>query len=205
MIEFKNVSYNYFTKFYSLYNFSYTFNAGNYALIGDYIDGNLNVIRLLSKLDKLYKGEIFINGSNITKLNYKKDINIAYLSKSPVFFEHKTVLKNLIYPLKSRRLKKCDCLSICRNALENFGWKDKENLKVSTLSQTEKLVLSLIRASTRNLDILLCEDIFDSVDFNLLQKLSATTTILALDNSPAPNNFVEIPIKLGTINKEVNS
>lgn len=203
MIEFKNVSYNYFTKFYSLYKFSYCFDAGNYALIGDYIDGNLNVIRLLSKLDKLYKGDIFINGKTIKKISFKKDINIAYLSKNPVFFEHKTVLQNLIYPLKSRGLKKDEYLSKCRQALTNFGWKEKENLKVACLSQPEKLILSLIRASVRDLDILLCEDIFDTVNFDLLQKISATTTILALNHSPAPEYFTKIYIKLGCINQSI--
>lgn len=203
MIEFKNVSYNYFTKFYSLFKFSYTFDTGNYALIGDYIDGNLSIIRLLSKLDKLYKGDIFINGKNLKKINLKKDINIAYLSKNPIFFENKTVMQNLIYPLKSRGLKKDAYTSKCEQAIENFGWKDKANLKVTSLSQPEKLILSLIRASVRNLDILLCEDIFDIVNFDLLQKVPATTTILALNNSHSPETFTKLYIKLGCLDKSI--
>lgn len=196
MIEFKGVSYNYGAKFDSLHDFSYCFEAGNYALIGDYVEGNLTVIRLLAKFDTWFKGEILIDGKSIKKIDYKH-INIGYLSQKPVFFESKSVLDNLIYPLKSRKIKKSVCTQKCMQALNNFGWENRANEKVKTLSQTDKLILSIIRVSLRELDILLCEDIFDVVGFDILSKISARTTILALNTSPAPPNFTELKFKLG--------
>lgn len=204
MIEFKGVSYNYGAKFNSLHDFSYCFDEGNYALIGDYVEGNLTVIRLLAKFDTWFKGKILIDGKSIKKTNFNH-INIGYLSQKPVFFENKTVLENLIYPLKSRKIKKSVCTQKCMQALNNFGWQNRANEKVKTLSARDKLMLSVIRVSLRELDILLGEDIFDTIGFDILSKISARTTILALNTSPTPPNFTELKFKLGGLEGELNS
>lgn len=199
MIEFKGVSYNYGAKFDSLRDFSYNFGANNYALVGDYVEGNLTVIRLLAKLDTWYKGEILIDGKSIKKLNYKTDLSVGYLSKNPVFFENKSVISNLIYPLKNRGLKKSVCKEKCMQALAQFGWQNRADEKVKILSACDKLMLSVIRVSLRELDILLCEDIFDEIDIDILTKLSATTKILALNSTPTPQGFVELKFGLGSL------
>ena len=106
MIEFKKVSYTYYSKFYPLFNFSYQFNEGNYCLLGDNISGPLTLIRLLARLDTHYKGEILIGGKSLKKTNYKRGFSVAYISATPVFFNNKSVLENVAYPLKSRGIKK---------------------------------------------------------------------------------------------------
>ena len=106
MIEFKKVRYTYFSKFYTLFDFSYKFDKGDYVLIGDNVSGPLTLIRLLAKLDTFYKGEILIDGKSLKKTNYKKDFNVGYVSATPKFFNNKTVIENVCYPLKSRGLKK---------------------------------------------------------------------------------------------------
>lgn len=199
MIEFKNVSYNYGAKFSSLLDFSFHFTSGNYALIGDYVEGNLTVIRLLAKFDVWFKGEILIDGKNIKKINYKTDVNVGYLSRTPVFFEGKTVLQNLIYPLKTRGIKKTVCIEKCLQALNKFNWQDKANTKVKQLTNAEKMTLAIIRVSLRDLDILLCEDIFDKVDIKLLNHISASIKILALNTSSPPPNYTQLKFKLGNM------
>ena len=178
MIEFKNVSYTYFSKFYTLFDFSYQFDAGNYCLIGDNVSGGLTLIRLLAKLDTYYKGEILVNGTNLKKVNYKKDFNVAYISATPKFFDNKTVLENVAYPLKVRGVKKSQRNTIAVETLSRFGWNDKANLKTKTLTTDEKIILAIMRASTRQLDLLLCENIFDKVSIDKLNLINATTKIL---------------------------
>ena len=168
MIEFKNVSYTYFSKFYTLFGFNYKFNAGNYALIGEDIGGPLTLIRLLAKLDTWYKGQILINGVSLKKVNYKNNFSVAYISASPRFFNNKTVLENIIYPLKSRRISKVERSNIALVTLANWGWKDKADIKVKNLTSQERIILALIRASVRKLDLLLCENIFDTISVKVL-------------------------------------
>ncbi len=188
MIQFKKVRYTYFSKFYTLYDFSYKFDAGNYVLIGDNDSGPLTLIRLLAKLDSYYKGEILIDGKSLKKTNYKKDYSVAYISASPKFFNNKSVIENVCYPLKARNIKKQERTNIALVHLSNWGWKDKANIKVKDLTKNDLIILTLIRASVRKLDLLLCEDIFDSVSPNILDKISATTKIVISNNC---NDFDE--------------
>lgn len=199
MIEFKKVSYTYFSKFYTLFNFSYKFNDGNYALIGDNDSGPLTLIRLLAKLDTYYKGEILINNKSLKKTNYKKDFNVAYISTSPKFFNNKTVLENVCYPLKSRGIKKQEQINIALVTLSNWGWKDKENIKVKDLNQCDLITLALIRASVRKLDLLLCEDIFDVLPPTVLDKISATTKIIVSNGYDDFKYYTTLMFGLGNL------
>ena len=121
MIEFIKVKYTYYSKFYTLFDFSYKFNDGNYALIGDNVSGPLTLIRLLAKLDTWYKGDILLNGTSIKKTNYKKDYNVAYISATPKFFNNKTVRYNLEYPLRIRKYTQEEINSIINNVTDKFN------------------------------------------------------------------------------------
>ena len=199
MIEFKNVSYTYFSKFYTLFDFSCQFDTGNYCLIGDNVSGGLTLIRLLAKLDTYYKGEILVNGTNLKKVNYKKDFNVAYISATPKFFDNKTVLENVAYPLKVRGVKKSQRNTIAVETLSRFGWNDKADLKTKTLTTDEKIILAIIRASTRQLDLLLCENIFDKVSIDKLNLINATTKILVTNNDLNLNNYEKLIFNLGQL------
>ena len=202
MIEFKKVSYTYFSKFYTLFDFSYKFDIGNYCLLGDNISGPLTLIRLLAKLDTYYKGEILINGKSLKKTNYKRDFQVGYISATPKFFNNKTVIENIAYPLKSRGIKKQERNNIALVALSNFGWKDKANTKVRDLTKSELITLGLIRASVRKLDLLLCENIFDTISPSLLDKISATTKIVVSTTPEIFDNYTTLIFGLGNLDEK---
>ncbi len=199
MIEFKKVKYTYFSKFYTLFDFNYKFDKGNYALIGDNINGPLTLIRLLAKLDTWYKGEILINGKSLKKTNYKKEFNVAYISATPKFFNNKSVVDNICYPLKSRGIKKQECINIALVTLSNWGWKDKANTKVKDLSHSDRIILALIRASVRKLDLLLCEDIFDKVPPTILDKIPADTKIIVSKGYDDFEDYTTLMFGLGNL------
>lgn len=202
MIEFKKVSYTYFSKFYTLFNFSYKFDAGNYALVGDNVSGPLTLIRILAKLDTYYKGDVLINGKSLKKTNYKKEFNVAYISATPRFFNNKTVLENVSYPLQSRGIKKQERLNIALVTLANWGWKDKANIKVKDLPKSDLITLALIRASVRKLDLLLCENIFDTHKIDVLSNIDATTKIIVTQNNLELDNYTCLLFGLGNLDKD---
>ena len=202
MIEFKKVSYTYFSKFYTLFNFSYKFDAGNYALVGDNVSGPLTLIRILAKLDTYYKGDVLINGKSLKKTNYKKEFNVAYISATPRFFNNKTVLENVAYPLQSRGIKKQERLNIALVTLANWGWKDKANIKVKDLPKSDLITLALIRASVRKLDLLLCENIFDTHKIDILSNIDASTKIIVTQNNLELDNYTCLLFGLGNLDKD---
>ena len=199
MIEFKKVRYTYFSKFYTLYDFSYKFEDGNYALIGENDCGPITLIRLLAKLDTYYKGDILIDDKSLKKVNYKKDYSVAYISTTPRFFNNKSVIENVCYPLKSRGVKKQERRNIALVHLSNWGWKDKAYVKVKDLSKNELIMLTLIRASVRKLDLLLCEDIFDNISHTILDKISTTTKIIVSKNGDGFENYTSLIFGLGNL------
>lgn len=199
MIEFKKVKHTYYSKFYTLFDFSYKFDTGNYALIGENDTGPLTLIRLLAKLDTHYKGEILINGKSLKKTNYKKGFSVAYISATPRFFNNKTVLENICYPLKSRGVKKQERTNIALVHLSNWGWKDKSNIKIKDLPKNDLIMLAIIRASVRKLDLLLCEDIFDSISPTILDKISATTKIVVSKDYIDFENYTPLIFGLGNL------
>ena len=201
MIEFKNVSYTYFNNYYPLFNFSYSFDKGNYCLVGDYDLGNLTLIRLLAKLDTFYKGDILINGKSLKKTNYKKDFNVAYISRTPAFFNNKSVVKNLAYPLRARNVKKQERERLINHVLEKYGWQNKANIKVKNLSQYERIMLAIMRASIRPLDLLLVEDIFDVIPLKIINNLLADIKIVVSKSDIDAKNFVKLQFKLGEVTK----
>ena len=157
------------------------------------------LIRLLTKLDTYYKGEIIINDTSLKKVNYKKNFSVGYISATPRFFESKTVLENVAYPLKSRGMKKQEQLNIALVTLSNWGWRDKANLQVKVLSASDKLMLSIIRTSVRKLDLLLCENIFDKISPAVLDKISATTKIVVCSDYTGFDNYTPLIFGLGNL------
>lgn len=194
MIEFKQVSYTYFSNYYPLMDFCYNFNKGIYQLIGDYDTGNLTLIRLIAKLDTYYKGNILIDNIDLKKVDFKQ-YNIAYISTNPTFFNNKSVIYNLAYPLLSRKIKKSEAYNLALQKLIDYNMEHLTNKKIKQLNFNDKLIISLLRASMRNLDILLVEDIF-SLDlpnnFNIFDYVTAETTLIVTKNDLELPNSTKI-------------
>lgn len=113
MIEFKGVYIQYVSDFYSLYDFSCVINSHT-LFVGDFFDGTNAIMRTLSKIDKNYKGEIFIDNINLKNIK-DKDLNFAYLPEKPVLFKNKSIKFNLTYPLKIRKINKLNFLAELEN------------------------------------------------------------------------------------------
>lgn len=115
MIELKHVSINFVKNFYSLYNVNLQIES-NTILLGDTTSGNNFLLRLISKTDKHYEGEIFVDNINLKQIK-DKDLPIAYITKENYFFNNKSVLENLIYPLKIRKICKNDAILRAKNEI----------------------------------------------------------------------------------------
>ena len=89
MIKFENVSIQYIKDFFNLLNFTLNTNS-NTLFVGDEFSGTHAILRLISKIDKHYDGNIFYESKNIKDIK-DKDLSVAYVSKIPCLFENKGV------------------------------------------------------------------------------------------------------------------
>lgn len=125
MIELKQVCIKYVKEFYSLFNVNLQI-EGNTLLVGDEASGNNFLLRLLAKIDTHYDGEIFVDGNNLKQIK-DKDLNLAYIPKTPCLFERKSVIENLIYPLKIRKINKNEAILRAKTAIKPYFLKIFEN------------------------------------------------------------------------------
>jgi len=171
MIKFDSVSIQYVKEYFALYNFS-TEIKNHTLFVGDDFVGSSAIMRLLAKIDNTYSGNIFIDENNIKTIK-DKDLNIAYVPQIPYLFKHKSIEKNLAYPLNLRKFDKNHIKNIINSAFEKYNLQNF-NTKINRMNLSEKKILTLIRASLWQPKYVLLENFFEDLNesyFELANKI----------------------------------
>lgn len=193
MLQVKNLFLKYTREYCALYDVNMEIGEGeSVAFIGEDESGKTSLIRIFSKLEKPTKGEVYIKDIPLDKLNYKTDIRAGYVPATPVFIEKKTVYENFKYILKAWGFEDNEIESKINNVIIEFSIEKIKDTLVKDLSLEEKYVLSLIRLSFRELELLMVDNIFDhmsaptmEVVINLIKKLKdKKTTLIVATTKP---------------------
>jgi len=186
MVQIKNLYLKYTREFFALYDVNMSIAEGeSVAFVGEDESGKTSLLRVLAKLEKPTKGEVYIKDIPLNKLSYKTDINAGYVPATPVFLEKKTVYENFKYILKNWGYETAEIESKINEVIIEYAIEKLKDVKVKELSKEEKYVLSLIRLSMRELDLLMVDNIFDKISeatmdvvLGLIKKLKAKNTTL---------------------------
>ena len=199
MISVKNLYLRYIREYYALYDVNLEIAQGeSVALIGADDSGKTSLLRILNKLEKPTKGNIYINNRPIKKVNFKNDISVGYIPATPVFFEKKTVYENLKYVLSIRKLPPETIENKINEAIIEYSLEKIRDEIICNLSLNEKFILSFIRFTFRELDLLIIDNIFDKLPdvyieiiSDMIKKLRTkdTTLILATTQEKIANMF----------------
>ena len=211
MIRVNNLYLRYTREFYALFNINMEIDDGeSVAFVGEDESGKTSLLRIFAKLEKLTKGEIYIKDIPIEKVNYKEDLSAGYVPSKPVFFEKKSVYENLKYILKVWGYSENEIESKINDAIIEYSLEKIKDTKVKDLTLDEKYILSLIRLTFRELDLLMVDNIFDKMNetvfevaSNLIKSLQkkTTTLIVATTKEGVANMFCKrkIYFKNGSI------
>ncbi len=183
MIKFTKVNIKYIKDYYSLFNINFEIDK-NTILLGDETSGNNFVLRIISKIDKNYEGDVFIDGKNLKQIK-DSELDLAYAPKEIYLFKNKSIFNNLYYPLKIRKIKKAEAEKIICELLTKFNIKDYfsaslnektkhkfltldditfyKKVKAKNLTKTQQKVLMFLRAIVRKPKYVLCENLFTSI------------------------------------------
>lgn len=164
MVEIKNLFLKYTREYYALYDINLNIEDGeSVALVGEDESGKTSLLRILAKLEKPSKGQVYIREIPLEKLNFRTDLQAGYVPATPVFLEKKSVYENFKYILKNWGLTESEIENKINNIIIEFAIEKIKDTKVKELSLEEKYVLSLIRLSLRELDLIMVDNIFDKL------------------------------------------
>lgn len=201
MLNVKNLSLKYSKEFSALDNVSFDVEEGeSVALVGADESGKTSFLRLLAKVEEPTSGAIYINDRNLKKINYRTDLSAGYVPASPVFLENKTVYENFKYILQERKIPAVEMETMINQKVIDFNLEKIKDEKVCNLSVEEKYILSFIRLSFRELDLLLVDNIFEHlsdfyidmiVDLVKTLKSKKTTVIIATTSEEIADKFAK--------------
>lgn len=211
MLLIKHLYHKYTREFYALYDVNMEVADGErVALVGADDSGKTSLLRIISKLEKPSKGEVYLKDRPLKKVNFRSDISAGYVPATPVFLENKTVYENLKFILSERKISPMEIESKINEAIIDFSLEKIKDEKISNLTVEEKYILSLIRLTFRKLDFLMVDNIFEHLSefyIEIIEELidrlvgSNTTLLLATTDEKIADRFCKrkIYFKSGSI------
>ena len=193
MIEFKNVTKVYSTGTEAVHNASFKIEKGEFAfLVGSSGSGKSTLIKLILKEEEANKGNIIINGKDITFLKQKR---VPFLRRSMgVVFQDfrllpdKTVYENVAFAMYIVKATPKHIRRQVPMVLSLVGLRNKAKCYPNELSGGEQQRVALARALVNNPSMIIADEPTGNLDpvtawdiMNLLNDINArgTTVVMA--------------------------
>ena len=186
MINIHNITKTYnkgATKIEALKQVSFSIENGEIiALMGASGSGKSTLLSLIGGLDKCDSGSISVDEKNISTLNAEK---LADFRRDKVGFVFQqfhliptlSVVENIMLPLLPSGIKKAECYSVAKEALEKVGLGDREKHLPGELSGGEQQRVAIARALVNKPEIILADeptgDLYSKTGEKILELLQA--------------------------------
>ena len=185
LIQMKNVD-KYFGEFQALKNINLEVQRKERIVIcGPSGSGKSTLIRCLNRLEKHNKGQIFIDGNELTDQN--KDINAVRREVGMVFqsfnlFPHMTVVKNLMVAQQLvRKISKADAKQSAMHFLERVKIPEQANKYPIQLSGGQQQRVAIARALCMKPKIMLFDEPTSALDPEMINEVLEVMVDLATD------------------------
>ena len=140
------------------------------SLLGPSGCGKTTSLRLMAGFEQPDEGEILIGGVNAVGIPpYRRDVNTVF--QSYALFPHMSVLDNVAYGLKQRRVGKAERYARAREALELVQLTGREKHRPSMLSGGQQQRVALARALVMNPRVLLLDEPLGALDQKLRKEM----------------------------------
>src|ERR671916_1764971 len=141
--------------------------AGEYlVLLGPSGCGKTTLLRTIAGLEQPTEGEVLIGGNVVNGLPPRLR-RVAMVFQSYALYPHKTVLDNIVFPLKAARLDKAERERKARWAAELLGIDRLLSRRPRQLSGGERQRVALARALVREPSVFLLDEPLSNLDAKL--------------------------------------
>ena len=145
----------------ALKNFNLCIDEGTiYSVLGPSGCGKTSLINILAGNIKHFTGELFSDGA---KLNYKKQ-TIGLISQDYGLLPWLTVYKNIVLPLKIKKLNIRDYREKITYVMESLGISELKDRYPGSLSGGQKQRAAIASAFILDLELLLMDEPFSALD-----------------------------------------
>lgn len=139
-----------------------------YGIIGMSGAGKSTLVRCLNFLEKPTSGTVIIDGEKLSSLTEselrEKRGSIAMIFQHFNLLMQKTVIDNVMFPLKLKGVKKSEAKLKAMEYLKTVGLEDKLKAYPAQLSGGQKQRVAIARALACNPKILLCDEATSALD-----------------------------------------
>lgn len=181
-----------------LKNFNLEIEKADFVVItGKSGHGKTTLLNIIGMLEKPNSGNLIINDVKNPDINQKSGRNlvrndVGYLFQNYGLVDNKTVLENLLLPLKLEKNSVNKNNILIREALKEVGLTGYEKRKIYSLSGGEQQRVSIARLIIKNANIILADEPTSSLDgeneiqvMNLLKSLNESgKTIIMVTHNP---------------------
>lgn len=141
-----------------------------FAMLGPSGSGKTTVLRMIAGFELPDSGSIEINGIDVSQTPpFNRDVNTVF--QDYALFPHMTVLENVEYGLKVKKIPKTDRKERAINALQRVKLLGYESRKPSQLSGGQRQRVALARALVNEPKVLLLDEPLGALDLKLRHEM----------------------------------
>ena len=142
------------------------------VLVGSSGCGKSTILRLISGLEDVTGGEIFIDDKIVNNI-HPKDRDIAFVFQSYALYPHMSVYDNMAFGLKMRKFDKATIDEKVKAAAKALNLEEFLDRKPKQLSGGQRQRVALGRAIVRNPKVFLMDEPLSNLDANLRVQMRA--------------------------------
>lgn len=136
------------------------------CILGPSGSGKTTILRCLGGFENPELGNVILDNKEILNLS-PEERPISTVFQSYGLFPHKTVIENVIYGLKFKKILKKDAIREGREILNMVGLRGYDNRMIDQLSGGEQQRVALARSLVVKPDLLLLDEPFSNLDAKL--------------------------------------
>jgi putative spermidine/putrescine transport system ATP-binding protein len=141
-----------------------------FAMLGPSGSGKTTVLRMIAGFEMPDSGSIEIDGTEVSRIPpFNRDVNTVF--QDYALFPHLTVLENIEYGLKVKKIAKDLRRESALKALERVKLSGYENRKPSQLSGGQRQRVALARALVNEPKVLLLDEPLGALDLKLRHEM----------------------------------
>ena len=151
-----------------------------FSLLGPSGSGKTTVLRMIAGFESPTSGAVLLGGRDVThRAPYDRDVNTVF--QDYALFPHMTVLQNVEYGLKVKRVAKAERRTRAMDALQDVRLGEFGNRKPSQLSGGQRQRVALARALVNRPKVLLLDEPLGALDLKLREEMQVELKAIQRD------------------------